>query len=142
MMILLDTDHFSVVTDVRHSNHAILLARLQTSGDQDFGTSIISVEEQLQGWLAAIRRRPDIEMQARGYVRLASYLDAIKRWKIVAFDEHSVAEFKRLREEKVRIGTQDLKIASIALAKNMLVLSANLRDFRKVPGLRVASWPT
>jgi hypothetical protein len=34
----------------------------------------------------------------------------------------------------------DLKIASIALVRNVLVLSANLRDFQQVPDLRVEDW--
>ena len=34
----------------------------------------------------------------------------------------------------------DLKIASIALVHDALVLSANRRDFQKVPGLRVEDW--
>ncbi|MCI0361735.1 MAG: hypothetical protein L0211_24890 [Planctomycetaceae bacterium] len=32
-MIILDTDHFSVVTDSRHKFHSALLARLEHSGD-------------------------------------------------------------------------------------------------------------
>jgi tRNA(fMet)-specific endonuclease VapC len=42
--------------------------------------------------------------------------------------------------KQVRIGSQDLKIAAIALAQGALLLSANLRDFRKVPGLQVENW--
>jgi tRNA(fMet)-specific endonuclease VapC len=34
----------------------------------------------------------------------------------------------------------DLKIAAIALANDALVLSANLREFGRVPGLRVEDW--
>jgi predicted nucleic acid-binding protein len=34
----------------------------------------------------------------------------------------------------------DLKIASIVVVDNGTLLSANLRDFEKVPGLRVESW--
>ena len=49
-------------------------------------------------------------------------------------------DFMRLRRERIRIGTQDLKIASIALHTGALLLSANLRDFEKVPGLRVEDW--
>jgi len=45
-----------------------------------------------------------------------------------------------LRRAKVRIGTMDLKIASIALVHDALLLSANLRDFRQVPGLEVENW--
>lgn len=39
-----------------------------------------------------------------------------------------------------RIGTMDLKIAAIALANDATLLSRNLRDFGKVPGLRVEDW--
>jgi tRNA(fMet)-specific endonuclease VapC len=42
----------------------------------------------------------------------------------------------------VRIGSMDLKIASIALTNGAFVLSANLQDFQKVPGLRVENWLT
>jgi hypothetical protein len=46
-------------------------------------------------------------------------------------------EFNRLRKERVRIGTVDLKIASIVLVNDATLVSSNLRDFSKVPGLRV-----
>jgi tRNA(fMet)-specific endonuclease VapC len=45
-----------------------------------------------------------------------------------------------LRKQRIRIGSQDLKIAAIALTRDALLLSANLRDFRHVPGLRVENW--
>ena len=34
----------------------------------------------------------------------------------------------------------DLKIAATALVHGALLLSANLRDFRQVPGLMVEDW--
>ena len=34
----------------------------------------------------------------------------------------------------------DLKIAAIVIAQNGILLSKNLKDFRKVPGLRVEDW--
>lgn len=39
-----------------------------------------------------------------------------------------------------RVGAMDLKIASICLAHDCLLLSRNLVDFAKVPGLRVGNW--
>ena len=61
-------------------------------------------------------------------------------WEIVPLDMRAADEFSRLRKQKIRVGTQDLKIASIALVHDALLLSANLRDFRQVPGLRVENW--
>jgi tRNA(fMet)-specific endonuclease VapC len=40
----------------------------------------------------------------------------------------------------VRIGTQDLKIAALAIVHDALLLSANLRDFEQVPGLNAEDW--
>jgi len=34
----------------------------------------------------------------------------------------------------------DLKIAAIVLARNATLLTRNLADFRKVPGLKVENW--
>ena len=41
---------------------------------------------------------------------------------------------------KIRIGTMDLRIAAITFAHDALLLSKNLTDFRKVPGLHVEDW--
>jgi tRNA(fMet)-specific endonuclease VapC len=46
----------------------------------------------------------------------------------------------RLRQAGIRIGTMDLKIAAIALTHDAMLLSRNLSDFKKVPGLRVEDW--
>ena len=44
--------------------------------------------------------------------------------------------FNGFRKSGVKIGSMDLKMASIAVANNALFLTANRRDFEKVPGLR------
>jgi tRNA(fMet)-specific endonuclease VapC len=61
-------------------------------------------------------------------------------FQIIAFDEPCADQFEKLRAAKIRIGTMDLKIAATALVHDALLLSANLRDFERVPGLRVEDW--
>ena len=56
------------------------------------------------------------------------------------FDAAAVSEFKRLKAAKVNIGTMDLRIASIVLANSATLVSMNLRDYQKVPGLQVEDW--
>jgi len=51
-----------------------------------------------------------------------------------------VEAFNRLRAQGVRVGTQDMKIASIALAHGVLLLTRNSLHFAKVPGLRFENW--
>lgn len=67
-------------------------------------------------------------------------LDRYRYFKVVEFSITSVAEFERLRREQIRIGTNDLRIASIALARNETLLTRNSKDFSKVPGLRSEDW--
>ncbi len=59
---------------------------------------------------------------------------------ILDFDEQSAMEFQQLRKNKTRLGTMDLRIASIALATQATLLTRNLSDFIKVPGLKIEDW--
>jgi len=138
-MILLDTDHFSVVTDSRSALHHELTSRLLATRES-FALPVVVIEEQLRSWLNQIRRHTDVHQHIFPYDRLIRLLETLAAWEIVRWSEPASDEFKRLRKQRVRIGTQDLKIASIAIANDALLLSANLRDFQQVPGLRVADW--
>jgi tRNA(fMet)-specific endonuclease VapC len=137
-MILLDTDHLSVHAFPDSRAYGILSAKIRKAPDE-FGT-IVCLEEQLRGWLAAIRRKHDVDQQVPVYDQLGRLWDYFRDWQILRFDAQAAELFKRLRRQNIRIGSQDLKIAAIALAHDALLLSANLRDFRQVPGLRVENW--
>jgi tRNA(fMet)-specific endonuclease VapC len=138
-MILLDTDHLSVLTDRRAAGNAALVRRLELAGEP-LAIPIVAVEEQCKGWLAKLNRARDIHQQITPYERLAELFDFLAEWDIVSLNEAAADVFLQLRRQKIRIGSQDLKIAASALAENALLLSANLRDFQKVPGLRVENW--
>jgi tRNA(fMet)-specific endonuclease VapC len=86
-----------------------------------------------------IARAPDHDL-ARHYEQLAALLDFFSNWDVLNFDSAAADEYLRLRQLRVRLGTYDLKIASIAIANGALLLTANLRDFSRVPGLRVEDW--
>ena len=73
-------------------------------------------------------------------VRLGQLFNVLGDWEIVPFDERAADQFKRLRRQRIRIGTMDLKIAATAISHDALLLSRNLADFRRVDGLRVEDW--
>lgn len=58
----------------------------------------------------------------------------------LGYDEPAADRFESLRRFRVRIGTLDLRVASIALADDALLVSRDLADFSKVPGLRIEDW--
>jgi tRNA(fMet)-specific endonuclease VapC len=139
-MIVLDTDHLTVLFFEKHSQQDALADRLAAADDSDLAATVISLEEQMRGWLAAIKKRASIAAQVAVYPRLTQLVDFYSQWKVVPFDAESAKIYETLRQRRVRIGAQDLKIASIALANDALLLSANLVHFQKVPGLKAEDW--
>jgi tRNA(fMet)-specific endonuclease VapC len=117
-----------------------MVAAMDQSADADFGTTAISLEEQMRGWLAAINRAKDVHGQLLYYSRLTGLVDFYSRWQVLPFDQAAADQFVSLRKARVRVGTMDLKIAAIVLAANGLLLSGNLLDFQQVPGLKVENW--
>jgi tRNA(fMet)-specific endonuclease VapC len=128
-VIILDTDHVNVLQTPGQAG-ATLTANMEGSLDRDFATSVVTIEEQMRGWLALIHRYHDVHKQLSAYDRLVKLFAFFSRWKIVGFDEAAADEFKRLRAQRIRIGTMDLKIAAIALVNDALLLSANFSDSR------------
>lgn len=139
-MILLDTDHLTILKYTASARGEALSARLEKSADREIGTTILSVEEQWRGWFAVVARHRDVRRQVKPYRELVELHAFLSGWSILPFDDRAADLFEQLRAAGVRIGSMDLKIAAIALVHNALVLSANLQDFQKVSGLRVENW--
>jgi len=62
-VILLDTDHISVLKYPDHPRFTSLSRRLDTSPDQDIATTVNTVEERMRGWLAWINRADSVSEQ-------------------------------------------------------------------------------
>jgi tRNA(fMet)-specific endonuclease VapC len=139
-MIVLDTDYVSIIQYPEDVRANTLRDRLENSADKDIVTTAISPEEQMRGWLSAIHGQRNVRRQVQYYERLIRLFRFFSEWRILAFDEQAAHMFQSLRSRRIRIGAMDLKIASIVLAHDATLLSRNLRDFQKVPGLRVEDW--
>jgi tRNA(fMet)-specific endonuclease VapC len=138
-VILLDTDVLSVIQRADGADYENLVQNLD-SADDEVVVSIVSFEEQMRGWLEFISKAKSSSEQTKGYAKLHALLEDFTTRPVIDFDELSSIEFERLKRARVRIGTMDLKIAAIAIATDALLVSRNLVDFRKVPGLRVEDW--
>jgi tRNA(fMet)-specific endonuclease VapC len=139
-MIVLDTSYVSLFQYPEDVRTNALRERLVASPDRDIVTTAITAEEQMRGWLSAIHAQRDVQRQVKYYERLVGLFRFFADWRILPFDNLAAAKFRSLRGQRVRIGTMDLKIASIVLVHDAILLSNNLRDFEQVPGLRVEDW--
>lgn len=137
-MIILDTDHVTVLKYKDTDRYRRLAARLSTVTDEVVGVAVITVEEQMRGWLASIAKERKPIRQVGPYSELAALFDFYSDFEIAPFDEAAVAVLDTLGS--VQIGTMDKKIAAIAIAQKALLLTANRRDFEQVPNLRFENW--
>ena len=137
-MLVLDTDHLSEL-EVRSSAGLRLLERLDKAGDDAFITAV-TCEEQLRGWLAEINRHTKPRGQVTAYARLIRTIESLARWPVLPLDEESAVMFEALQRKRIRVGSNDLKIASITLAHEATLLTRNSVDFGKIPGLTFENW--
>ena len=139
-MVVLDTDHLTLVQRRDPATTAVLSARLARVDPGQVATTIITYEEQVRGWFARIARAKSSVQMIAAYSRLKRHLDDFRSHLVLDFEERAAAEFQRLRGQRIRIGTMDLKISAIVLVNDATLLTRNLVDFRKVPGLKVEDW--
>ncbi|MEJ8856439.1 type II toxin-antitoxin system VapC family toxin [Variovorax robiniae] len=70
--------------------------------------------------------------------------DLTSRLQVLPFDANSAQlaghAKAHLQKAGTPIGPYDLLIAAIALAHNLTVVTRNVREFSRVPGLRVENW--
>jgi tRNA(fMet)-specific endonuclease VapC len=140
MAVLLDTDHLSVLQWQEEPACHRLLARLDQLPADDIATTIVSFQEQVQGWLAYLNRARKPAQIVLAYAKL----EEIRRWflkmNVLSFGDSAQARFAELRRQCPRLQTMDLRIASMALVSDATLLSQNIRDFRRVQGLAVEDW--
>ncbi len=139
-MIILDTDCLSLLERQTGTDYLRLQSRLDEFPETEITTTIITFEEQMRGWLAYLNELKTIDEQIWAYETLKVHFDYFKNLPILDFNEKAAMTFKKLRSDKIRIGTMDLKIASIAIANEAILVSRNLGDFGLIPGLTVQDW--
>ncbi len=137
-MLILDTDHVSAL-GFPSPLGLKLLERIDASGEEA-STTIITVEEQLRGWLAEIHRLSDPHRQVLAYERLQQRIDFFASWTVLPWNSDAATRYLRFRREGLRIGSMDLKIACITLSHGGILLTRNTSDLSNVSGLRCENW--
>ncbi len=137
--IFLDTDHLSVL-DRGGVNAQRLLQRLASVHRTQVAVSIISYEEQMRGWLSYTAKAQTIVKQVEAYKELKRQLTNYCTILIVEFNEQAAQEFQSLKKLYPRLGSMDLKIASIVLVNQAVLLTRNTSDFGRITSLPIEDW--
>lgn len=111
-----------------------LLRRLAQTPPEEQATTSITLGELLYG--VAKRRSDRLMRRVREVVSLATV--------ILPFDSDAAEVYgplrARLESEGKRLAEPDLRIASIALSRELIVVTGNVRHFNRVPDLAVENW--
>ena len=140
MKFLLDTDHIDFVQRKAGPEFGAISARMSQHFAADFAYSLVSFHEQLLGWNAYIGRARTTRDVVRAYGLFGQAFQSYSTTIVLPFDAAAGAAFDGVTAQRIRVGTMDLRIASIALSRGLTVLTRNLRDFRRVPGLLAEDW--
>jgi tRNA(fMet)-specific endonuclease VapC len=136
---VMDTDHLSLY----ERNHPQVCERIirtrQHSSDTLF-TTVVSLEEQYAGRIAQIRKATTPQALVGAYNKLKQIFVLFSDLDILEYDLKADEYFREFRKAGIRIGTLDLRIAVITLANGGILLSRNLQDFKKIPGLTIQNW--
>jgi tRNA(fMet)-specific endonuclease VapC len=133
---ILDTDILSLF----QRGHPAVCARADQHPATELATTVITVQEQLDGWhtrLARAKRRDEL---AGVYQRLADNVRFLARIQILSFTEPSIERYEQLKARKLNLGKMDLRIAAIVLEEGAVLVTRNTRDFQRVPGLVFEDW--
>lgn len=133
---ILDTD---ILTLLRQGNSNVI-AHLQLHAKADITTTVITVEEYLTGWYSLIRQAKRPEHRELAYRELADSVMFFSHLRIIAYTQLAMTRYELLSRLRLNIGAMDLRIASIVLEEKGVLVTRNLRDFQRVPGLPLEDW--
>jgi tRNA(fMet)-specific endonuclease VapC len=137
-LYVVDTDILSLY----QRNHPQVCTRIRFARQNNLTikTTVITVEEQYGGRLAQIRKAQNPEALILAYDLLTATFSLFSQLEILKYDRSADGYFRQFRQQGIRIGTQDLRIASIVLAHGGIIVTRNQKDFGQVPGLTIEDW--
>ena len=127
---LLDTN---ILSDLVRNPQGTVAEQITLAGEDTVCTSII---------VAAELRYGAIKSNAVKLVeRIDLILSALEILPLAKPADHHYATLRdHLTRQGTPIGPNDLLIAAQALANDLTVITANTREFSRVPGLKVENW--
>lgn len=130
-MYLLDTNIVSYWMRGMES----VIDRIRSSSPSDFGLSTITLAEILYGIEKSSVKKKERRLKIE---KISSLL------MIYPFDEMAAIEYAVIRAELEKKGTiiseRDTQIASIALANKLILVTHNVKEFNRIPKLKVEDW--
>ncbi|CAN5261970.1 hypothetical protein BH11PLA2_BH11PLA2_32170 [soil metagenome] len=138
-MIAVDSD---ILTLVAHG-HPGTLVQWNAVTPADRGLPVVVADEATRGRLSLIRQAEAAQAKIslpRAYALFQETLDMIAQLVSLPYTDAAESLFQQWRQAKIRIGTNDLRVAAVAVANNAKLVTRNARVLQQVPGLQLEIW--
>jgi tRNA(fMet)-specific endonuclease VapC len=127
-MKILDSDHCIAIM------RGVLGAQKRITPNETLAVTTISVGELIHG----ANKSAD---PAKNIARVNLLLSTVT---ILPFDESAARRFGKVKADLERVGIRltdlDLQIASIALTRDVVLLTHNQKHFARIPALQIEDW--
>jgi len=130
-MYMLDTNICIYLIKKRPPN---LLEKFKSIRKNSLCISVVTYAELTYG----VERSSSKKMNQKIVTDFISYLDVFP-WDMDAADQYGKLR-SGLEKKGTPIGNMDMLIASHALSNNCILVSNNLREFKRVPRLKYENW--
>jgi tRNA(fMet)-specific endonuclease VapC len=128
---VLDTDTLSLF----QRGHPIVTKRCAAKSPGELAITVSSVEKQLSGRLRFIRKVRKPDDLSRAYQSLIQTLRSPAKLPIISFSPAAFARYSQLIGLKLNAGRVDPRIAATVLEVGGILVTRNVRDFSRIPGL-------
>jgi tRNA(fMet)-specific endonuclease VapC len=138
-MTAFDSD---ILSDVLYQDPAYV-RRFGQIPQADRCLPVVAVEEALRGRLDGIRRAQAGRIRLtlpRAYDLFRDTLEDTRLFRILPYTPAADALYRQWRAAKIRVGTNDLRIAAICVDHGAKLVTRNARDYALVPGLNLEVW--
>ncbi len=136
---ILDTDHTSLFLA---GNKSVIYQVAEHS--DNIAITIITVQELFNGWNGKLNDPRQANNLSNLYTKLWQTTEFFKIITILNFDLDAEACYNNLRQNNRNLAKKrlqkDLRIASIALTQNAIVVTRNDKDFAQFPNLQFDNW--
>ena len=131
MKYLVDTN---ILIYLMNSKSIKLQKKFTSKSIDEFGVSSITVAELIYG----AKKSKAIEKNLNAALKILSPLKVLDFTSMDAFEYGDIRADLELKG--IIIGANDLLIAAQARRQNLIVLTANVKEYERVEGLKVVNW--
>ena len=136
---LLDSDVLSFIFQYK-GQQPHLERRILSTPVENLFISIISVDEALKGVRMLIDNPRSNDGGKSGCLFLRKIMRDYSAFEICPYSPHAAAIFRDMPAAAKRRGTNDCKIAAIALSNGFTVITRNVEDYRAIPSVQFEDW--